>query len=350
MGSKAPSEAQIPIIDISSANPNAPAQLLDAARNYGFVFISNKDDAAVPSRLVNDIFDLSKQFFDLPVEEKEKVSIASNSAGKNHGWLSQGVEKLDPASQKRPDVKEAFNLAPHTSLKFPQPLPSLFLQPANHTLLTTFQTACQTLSDRLLVHFATALEIPSDWFTTRHSSSGGAHSSIFRLLYYPKLHSSMESGNKDDLRAGAHSDYGSLTLLFRLPHQSGLEILTPSGEWESVALDPLGTAKTPGEMPILVNIGDLLEDWTGGLLKSTVHRVVFPASISSTDGQEGEVDDSDRYSVAYFCHPLDEVLLEPVPSRVVEEWERQNGKREGRDGCTAGEHLMRRLRATYSVK
>jgi isopenicillin N synthase-like dioxygenase len=113
-------------------------------------------------------------------------------------------------------------------------------------------------------------------------------------------------------------------------------------------------AKTAGQMPILVNIGDLLEDWTGGLLKSTVHRVVFPTARSdgAQEGKRGEdeVDESDRYSIAYFCHPLDEVLLEPVPSRIVEEYEKRNGKREGREAITAGEHLMRRLKATYSVK
>jgi isopenicillin N synthase-like dioxygenase len=56
------------------------------------------------------MFELSKEFFHSPLEQKEAVSISSNKAGKNHGWLSQGVEKLDPATQQRPDVKEAFNL------------------------------------------------------------------------------------------------------------------------------------------------------------------------------------------------------------------------------------------------
>jgi isopenicillin N synthase-like dioxygenase len=105
MGSIAPNEAQIPVIDISSANPDAPSQLLDAACDFGFVFVSN-NEAGISSQLVDDVFDLSKQFFALPTEEKSQVSIASNSAGKNTGWLSQGVEKLDPATQKRPDVKE----------------------------------------------------------------------------------------------------------------------------------------------------------------------------------------------------------------------------------------------------
>ena len=52
------------------------------------------------------MFDISKKFFAAPESVKEEVAIHSNKAGKNHGWLSRGVEKLDPATQKRPDVKE----------------------------------------------------------------------------------------------------------------------------------------------------------------------------------------------------------------------------------------------------
>lgn len=98
-------KAQIPVIDISPRNPDGPRQLLDAASRYGFVFIEN-NDAGIPPEDIAQMFDLSKQFFAVPVEEKESVSIKSNSVGKNHGWLSQGVEKLDPRTQKRADVKE----------------------------------------------------------------------------------------------------------------------------------------------------------------------------------------------------------------------------------------------------
>lgn len=81
------------------------------------------------------------------------------------------------------------------------------------------------------------------------------------MLYYP----ASESADATDLRAGAHSDFGSLTLLFQLPGQPGLEILTPGGEWASVPVDPRGEeggSEGGGErnLPILVNIGDLLED------------------------------------------------------------------------------------------
>lgn len=111
--------------------------------------------------------------------------------------------------------------------------------------------------------------------------------------------------------------------------QPGLEIKTPSGEWAPVPVNPLND----DTLPILVNIGDLLQDWTGGLLKSTVHRVVFPHEKAG-----------DRYSMAFFCHPLDEALLEPVPSSKI-----PAGIKNGKEGMTARSHLMERLAATYKV-
>lgn len=99
------SSMQIPVIDISSKNVNASAQLLDVAASYGFVFIEN-GEAAIPQDDISRMFELSRDFFDSPVEVKEEVAISSSKAGKNHGWLSRGIKMLDPGTQTRPDVKE----------------------------------------------------------------------------------------------------------------------------------------------------------------------------------------------------------------------------------------------------
>jgi isopenicillin N synthase-like dioxygenase len=143
----------------------------------------------------------------------------------------------------------------------------------------------------------------------------------------------------------AHSDYGSLTLLFQLPGQPGLEIKTPTGDWESVPIDPQNSlASNPTHpLPILVNIGDLLSYWTNGLLKSIVHRVIFPK-----DAKRGG---EDRYSMAYFCHPLNETQLVAVPSKRVEQYEGGGERvREGGKTLTAHDHLIERLVATYGEK
>ena len=106
MGSASAAVVDIPVIDISPDNPKAPSQLLDAATEYGFVFIEN-NETGIPSQDIKKMFELSKQFFASPIYVKEEVAISSNKAGKNHGWLSRGIEMLDPAKQKRADVKES---------------------------------------------------------------------------------------------------------------------------------------------------------------------------------------------------------------------------------------------------
>ena len=145
------------------------------------------------------------------------------------------------------------------------------------------------------------------------------------------------------MRAGAHSDYGALTLLFRLRGQPGLEILLRDGQtWSPVPVVPPGTEDDPAP-PILMNIGDLLSYWTGGLLRSTVHRVVFPAAEKGVAG-EGDVL-GPRYSIAYFCHPFGGAELGPVPSERVKEY--KGGLAEGNPYAenrvmTADEHLRMR--------
>lgn len=144
--------------------------------------------------------------------------------------------------------------------------------------------------------------------------------------------------------------------MFRLPGQPGLEILTPSPEWSPVPLNPLNDP----DLPILVNIGDLLCYWTNGLLKSTVHRVIFPPPKAGTTAGP-DTSQEDRYSIAYFCHPLDDAALVPVPSAKVEERKGLLTKEgvgfgggvgaPGEDGnvLTAKGHLDRRLKATYGL-
>ena len=223
--------------------------------------------------------------------------------------------------------------------KFQQPVPDS-LQPHQQMLLD-FQHKCHRLCENVLRHFAIALGIDKDWFASRHNQSSGTSGSVLRLLYYPQL-DEMEDGV--DIRAGAHSDFGSITLLFQQAGQPGLEIKTSSGEWSAVPIDPLQHNKAHSiggrPVPILVNIGDLLEDWTSGLLKSTVHRVVFP-----------KADSGDRYSIAFFCHPLDDAVLEPVPSARVKDHASKANKPPARGGktITAKDHLMERLAATYTV-
>lgn len=168
-----------------------------------------------------------------------------------------------------------------------------------------------------------------------------------RFLRYPPADTTVHAAN--DVRAGAHSDYGSITLLFRLKGQAGLEILNKHNAWVPVPVCPSGTEHDPSP-PILINIGDLLSYWTNGLFRSTVHRVVFPTSGSASVA--GETSMGVRYSIAYFCHPIGAARLEAVPSERVKNHVTTVSSTDAnrfaqKEVHTADEHLFMRLKATY---
>jgi isopenicillin N synthase-like dioxygenase len=134
--------------------------------------------------------------------------------------------------------------------------------------------------------------------------------------------------------------------------------LTSDEKWAPVPVYPGDRTDFPYP-PILVNIGDMLSYWTDGLLKSTVHRVVFPHDKQSSAASIPR----DRYSIAFFCQPVGSTELIPVPSKVVTAYRQKKqdsnantvvGYGGGASGLnvdqrrlTAGEHLQSRLAATY---
>ncbi|KAK6833689.1 hypothetical protein PG987_008383 [Apiospora arundinis] len=334
----------IPIIDISAAGAgelDVAKALVDAAAEHGFVYIKNtgKD---ISAQQISNAFDLSRALFASPLEEKQKCTIQKN----NQGWSGMHSETLDPSSQRVGDYKEAFNFGPFTAAHAAQqPLPGT-LDAAQVAEIARFRGACHALCERLLHLFGVGLGVtPADFFAASHSPSQPS-GSILRFLYYP-------APAADEVRAGAHSDYGSVTLLFRLRGQAGLEILTRAGTWEPVPVCPPGTENDPSP-PILVNIGDLLSYWTNGLLRSTVHRVTFEGDGSGGKKVVGESNNEPRYSIVYFCHPANDTQLTAVPSERVKEF--KGGLAEANVGnpyaerkvLTADEHLKMRLQATYS--
>ncbi|KAJ5636148.1 uncharacterized protein N7484_009461 [Penicillium longicatenatum] len=341
---------ELPVIDIS--NPHDPAvgkAMLDAAAKYGFLYVNSKGtDFSVAD--VDHGFELSKKFFASPAAEKETCRITPN----NRGWSGMHTETLDPEHQRTGDFKEAMNFGDFKDGKAQQPLPAS-LAP-HESEIHGFAELCNKTCTRILTLLSLGLEMPEDFFTTRHDPSIGPTGSILRYLYYPSIFSPATASYKHDkdVRAGAHSDYGSITLLFQRPGQPGLEIFTPEGTWAPVPIIPGDNADAYPFPPILVNIGDLLSYWTDGLLKSTVHRVVFPLAEQRSPNPQ------DRYTLVYFCHPVDTTELVPVPSEVVKAHRAKVGGvgvvgfgggagslEPGKRPLTAQEHLESRLAATY---
>ncbi|KAJ4362353.1 hypothetical protein N0V83_010446 [Neocucurbitaria cava] len=352
----------IPVIDISQPSEAVARQVLEAASTQGFLYIKN-DGVTIACKDIDDMFKLSQEFFATPKERKAEYAIHTEKAGGiNRGWVSMQGESLDPEGQK-----SLQHRSPNPNLQpLPHPLSS------HKDLISRFQLSCHALCTSILSLLGTALQISDpSYFASRHDQSQGPSGTIFRMLYYPKTTTSTSaspsssSGSGLRIRAGAHSDYGSITLLFRLPGQPGLELLTPDRGWVAVPVNP--HPADLAEPPILVNIGDLLSFWTNGMLKSTVHRVAFSeGGAGAGAGGKGEGEGEERYSMAYFCHPLDDVQLAAVPSKLIEDFAdrgveelRMQRKRlglndGGEDGdkekvLTAKQHLDRRLKVTYGI-
>src|SRR5271155_1139243 len=332
--------AQLPVIDISNPSTALGESLINAAEKYGFLYI-NPNGTGFTEEVVDRQFDLSRKFFSLPISEKNEYMIGDD----NRGWTGLHGELLDPSHQKRGDFKEAFNMGEFVNGKHQQPMPPALSSHVKE--LADFEAKCKSLCRQIFRLIATGLQMSDvDWFSSRHHSPSGC---TVRLLHYPALPAGTDLDDSVDIRCGAHSDYGSITLRFQRPSQPGLEILTPASTWAPVPVFPDGYKSSTTFPPILVNIADLLSYWTNGLLKSTVHRVVFPK-----DARRGG---EDRYSIVYFCHPANDTQLIPVPSKMVEARRSVGSEEVGYGGgvskqkaMTAKEHLDRRLAATYGFR
>ncbi|PHH87196.1 hypothetical protein CDD83_9191 [Cordyceps sp. RAO-2017] len=324
----APCAAEIPVIDLAGNEADVARQLVAAAEDHGFIYIRNLG-RDVPPSAIDQAFSLSRKLFAAPLEEKQRCAIQTN----NRGWGGPDAETLDPKGQTVGDFKEAQ-----------QPLPACVAD--DEASFAAFADVCRRLCLKILRLLGLGLDV-GEFFSSAHFATQAGSGTILRFLQYP--HAASAARPDPDVRAGAHSDYGSITLLFRLRGQAGLEVLRRDGAWAPVSVCPPGTEADPAP-PVLVNIGDLLSYWTNGLFRSTVHRVVFSAGDAAAVA--GESCAETRYSIAFFCHPDNACRLEPVPSRRVSDY-RPAGEAPDtnpyakRRVMTAEEHLFMRLRETY---
>ena len=146
-------------------------------------------------------------------------------------------------------------------------------------------------SARSLQDLGNSQETPPDLDETFFADKIDRHITAMRINHYPEQQVSPLNGQ---LRAGAHTDYGMLTILNSENKAGGLQVLTRSGSWIDVETDP---------DTFVVNIGDLLMRWTNDRWASNTHRVVNPPS--------GETQEA-RLSIAFFHHPNYDALIECV--------------------------------------
>lgn len=278
-----------PVFDLSRFERAGPAervalgrQVDDICRGTGFLAISGH---SVPQQVIDGVWSKARSFFDLSIEERQAAR--APFPGYPYGYLGPGVEALAKSKghDTPPDLKESFNggpLAVPPGLTDPEALAFCYAEtiwPAKPDGFVeawqAYYRAMEDLAARIMRVFAVALTLPEGFF----DAAIDRPISALRALNYPETDAPPQPGQ---LRAGAHTDYGSLTILLPQPGSGGLQIFTPEGAWREVP-------PVPGAF--VINIGDLMALWTNDRWVSTLHRVV-------SDGNPAR-----RQSLAFFHQP-----------------------------------------------
>ncbi|MFV0358489.1 isopenicillin N synthase family dioxygenase [Tropicimonas sp.] len=277
-----------------------------ACRDSGFFLLRNH---GIDRDLVDQVFASADSFFELTEAEKRTLSIYSNPH--NRGWAKLGSEKLDETGTLL-DRKEAFNIgldlpAHDPRVRAREPFRGVNLWPEipgfRDVMLRYFDSA-MTLGVTLHRAIAADLGLPEDFFRDKFD----APMATLRLLHYPP-----GTGTRDEIGAGNHTDYGSITIL-KTDDEPGLQVKTRDGAWLDVPNDPDA---------LVINIGDCLMRWSNDIYVSTPHRVLPPKRR--------------RRSIAFFLDPNPDALIEALPGTGAARY----------PSVTGAEYLRSRLSATY---
>jgi isopenicillin N synthase-like dioxygenase len=272
---------KIPIIDFTgltssdlAARKSTAMSMRDAFEDFGFIYVKNH---GISQSVIDGLFARSVEFFALPRATKAEAG----------GYRGAGLSGLDPS--KPTDVKERFRAPYDRNLPpgyWPERVPNF------REAIMVFHEAGLSVLRQVMQGVALSLGLAEKYFDAAHEPHTGA----VMLLHYPPITELLLPGQ---LRSGAHTDFGTMTLLFHHGSAEGLEIQRPDGTWLHAPSIPSAG---------IVNVGDLLMRWTNGQLRSVLHRVVPP---------EGEAARRPRYSATLFYEPRHEVViscLEPCQS------------------------------------
>jgi isopenicillin N synthase-like dioxygenase len=240
---------------------------------------------------------MSARFFQL--DAATKSSLAWTVPEANRGYSAPGREKVsqltDSAAVKAlrstvPDMKESFEIGRDDEPQHPNHWPPETGTGQNNQLVGFQQTMLDFCSQLKSLHaelmraIAVGMALPDERYFDRFVCDGD---NTLRLLHYPAVRRDLFQINPGQVRAGEHSDYGSITFLFQ-DDRGGLQVKSPEGRFVDA---------TPIEGTCVVNAGDLLARWSNDTIKSTVHRVVEPPQKKGEVTGEGETYPP-RYSIA----------------------------------------------------
>lgn len=282
----------LPIIDIAplyaddaSAWP-AVAEAIDrACRDWGFFYIVGHP---ISAERIDDLLSAAKTFFALPADDKLKIDITQTAHHRGYGAIA--TEQLDPS--KPSDLKETFDMGFHMPADHPEVLAGKPLRGPNRhpempgwaALMEQHYADMQELAKTLLRAMAMALDIEHDFFDARFHEP----ISVLRMIHYPPRHT---ASSADQQGAGAHTDYGCITLLYQ-DDAGGLQVRARDGQW--IDAPPIAGS-------FVVNIGDMMARWSNDRYTSTPHRVISPLGV-------------DRYSMPFFAEPHPDTLIDCLPN------------------------------------
>ncbi|MGW0037817.1 isopenicillin N synthase family dioxygenase [Gordonia sp. NPDC003376] len=318
----APSTAtSIPVIDLAESFSDDPEargrvawEIHKASRDTGFFYVTNH---YVPQEIMDGQLAIARDFFDLTLDEKMTADARRSPCLR--GYEAMAIQALDEGSQ--PDLKEGFQVgrdladdhpyvargfANHGANQWPEVMPAL------RGVTENYIEHMRSLGTHLVRLLALSLEQPQDYFDAALDEVVVTT----RMLHYPPQQS-VGAGNQ--LGAGAHTDWGLITLLLQ-DEVGGLEVQNADGEW-------IRAPHIPGTF--VVNLGDMVPVLTNGLYHSTMHRVLNCSSAR------------DRYSVPTFFDLDYEYVIEPVPSCVADGVPT-------REPVTVGQHIAEMFRRTYT--
>ena len=279
-----------------------------AYEEIGFVALKGH---FLSDELVEKLYQQVRNFFNLPLEVKEKYEI--HGIGGQRGYVSFGKESAK--GRTTGDLKEFWHFGQYVenndklANEYPENVTVNELPEFNSTGKETYKMLEKT---GVYVLRALALYLGLNEFYFDDFVKNG--NSILRPIHYPPI----LNEPKDAVRAAAHGDINLITLLMGAQGK-GLQVQNNKGEWiDAIAADD----------ELVINVGDMLSRHTNNKLKSTIHQVVNPPR---------ELWGTSRFSIPFFMHPISEMPLNCLDNCVTEE----NPKLY--DDITAGEFLTERL-------
>ncbi|KAL5485845.1 hypothetical protein ACEPAI_6887 [Sanghuangporus weigelae] len=260
-------------------------KLWKAATGLGFWYLKNHG----ATEEVEGMFEMGEETMDLPLEEKMKFEQGED--GRSCGYKALGTYATNEYGN--PDNVEFINISKEDALAYPRVVqrtyPSTVTAYMEKTI-TPFARKSLAVIDTILSVFEKKLELPPGTLLELHSHTGFSGSEARCIKSPPKYTNNGGTVDKEKVSLGAHTDFGSISFLHN--RLGGLQVLPPgSPDWQYVR--PI-----PGHA--ICNIGDALALYSGGILRSNMHRIVPPPGVQSA---------YTRWSVVFFSRPAHDAEL-----------------------------------------